>query len=55
MAYLISYWKFNEIRKYNYKHSNVLYNKYKRWAESYLQGYALIFRRTNTGTPERAR
>lgn len=31
------------------------YNKYKRWAESYLQGYALIFRRTNTATPERAR
>ena len=37
--------------------TNILtfYNKYKRWAESYLPGYALIFRRTNTGTPERAR
>ena len=24
MAYLINYWKFNEIKKYNHKHSNVL-------------------------------
>ena len=23
MAYFTNYWKFNEIRKYNHKHSNV--------------------------------
>ena len=23
MAYFINYWNFNEIRKYNHKHSNV--------------------------------
>ena len=23
MAYLTNYWKINEMRKYNYKHSNV--------------------------------